>query len=111
MIGTYKEFFNFVNNKSPFICSLWEDFNTRKDPQNGDMFLVKYGDKCVKAIFDKVIFDGSFENGVAFFYIFISNNKEIKIRSINDVYDNKLLTSEEKQDIYRFWIDCKPINN
>lgn len=111
MIGTYKKFFDFVNNISPVICSLWEDFNIRKDPQKGDMFLVKQGDKCIKAVFDRILFDDTFENGVAFFYIFISNDKEIKIHSINDVYNYKKLTQKEKKDIYKFWIDCKPIND
>ena len=55
-------------------------------------------------------FDNTFENGVAFFYIFIVNDKEIKIRSINNVYDNDKLTLKERRDIYRFWVDCKPID-
>ncbi len=110
MIGTYKDFFNFTNNISPFICELWEDYNNRKDPKQGDMFLIKQADKYVKGTFNKIIFDNTFENGVAFFYIFIVNDKEIKIRSINNVYDNDKLTLKERRDMYRFWVDCKPID-
>lgn len=111
MTGTYKEFYNFVNSKTPWICSLWEDFNNRKDPVEGDVFYIKQGMECVRAIFDKVIFDDKFKNGVAFWYVFHNEktNKEIRIRSINDVYDYKKLNSLEKTDIYRFWTDCKPI--
>ena len=39
MTGTYKEFYNFVKLNSPTVCSLWEDFNKRPDPQVGDEYM------------------------------------------------------------------------
>ena len=89
MIGTYKEFYEYVGLMAPFIKDLWEDIHNRPDPKEGDMFNIL----CAKSIeevqystapmktskFVKVEFDPEFKNGVAFYYIFDCNGETIKI--------------------------------
>ena len=38
MIGTYKEFYEYVGLMAPFIKDLWEDIHNRPDTNEGDMF-------------------------------------------------------------------------
>ena len=115
MTGTFKEFYKFVNCINPSICKVWEDFNNRPDPKEGDEYT--YIDNLsainelsfVKIFFDKVEFDPKFKNGVAFNYIFHKEDGEqIIIHSINDVYDPEKLTFEDNKDLYAFWIKCFP---
>ena len=117
MTGTYKEFYNFVKLNSPTVCALWEDFNKRPDPQVGDEYIyfepipqigVSYTSTIV---FDKVLFDDKFENGVAFYYIFHrkDNGEEVRIHTINNVYDFDKLTADDRQDLFGFWRNCVPI--
>ena len=119
MIGTYKEFYQFVKENNSYICSLWEDFNNRPDPQVGDEFLLYYSITemgvltPLQVIFDKVLLDSKFKNGVAFYYIFHNKNtnEEIKVKSINSVDDISKLTIEDQKDLYGFWKTCFPIND
>ena len=123
MIGTYKNFYNFIKIISPYSVKLWEDFNNRPDPQEGDLFQfidpnIKYVEYSVMHTlpikvgkFIKVEFDNEFKNGVAFYYIFNCDGEIVKIHSINDVYDQSKLTLEEQLDLYGFWVKCTPINN
>lgn len=123
MIGKYKEFFNFINIISPNLVKLWEDLNLRPDPKKGDMFNILYPftyeetvynvshiRTSIKAKFIKVEYDPEFKNGVAFYYIFenVYAGNEIKLHSINDVYDITKLTVEEKFDLFGFWTHCTP---
>lgn len=102
----YKEFYHFVNWVQPEIVQLWEDYNNRPDPVAGDMFVLN-GEEVS---FERVFFDGAFENGVAFWYIFKNKSgEEVKCYSINDVYDPKKLTSDNVKDIYGFWHYCQPV--
>lgn len=119
MTGTYKEFYQFVNENDSYICDLWEDFNNRPDPQVGDEFLLYYSitemgvlnPVCV--VFDKVLLDSEYKNGVAFYYIFHNKNtnEEIKVRSINSVDDINKLTIEDQKDLYGFWKTCFPVKD
>lgn len=119
MIGTYKEFYQFVKENNSYICSLWEDFNNRPDPQVGDEFLLYHSIAEIgvlnplQVIFDKVLLDSKFNNGVAFYYIFRDKktNEEIKVRSINSVDNIENLTFDDKIDLYGFWKTCFPVNN
>ena len=123
MIGKYKDFFNFINIISPNLIKLWEDLNLRSDPKKGDMFDILYPftyeetvynvshtKTSIKAKFIKVEYDPKFTNGVAFYYIFenIYTGNEIRLHSINDVYDVTKLTTEEKNDLFGFWTHCTP---
>jgi len=118
MTGTYKEFYQFVKENKQYICDLWEDFNNRPDPQVGDEFLLYYSIaemgvlNPVYVVFDKVLLDPNFKNGVAFHYVFHekNTNEEIKVRSINSVEDIDQLTISDKEDLYGFWKRCFPIN-
>ena len=119
MIGTYKEFYEYVELMAPFIKDLWEDIHNRPDPKEGDMFNIL----CAKSIeevqysttpmktskFVKVEFDPEFKNGVAFYYIFDCNGETIKIHSINDVEDKTKLKENEYWDLFGFWTHCEPI--
>lgn len=122
MIGTYKDFYKFVSIMSPFINDLWTDFNKRPDPKEGDMFKIMYPYKLsdiemsvmhiipvIDCKFVRVDFDSEFENGVAFYYVFDNNGEELKIHSINDVYDIDKLRDEDRWDLFGFWTHCKPI--
>ena len=123
MIGTYKEFYEYVRLMVPFIKDLWEDFHNRPDPKEGDMFNILYSDgnnveysvlhtapmKTCK--FVKVEFDSEFKNGVAFYYIFDCNGEIVKIHSINDVYDIDKLRDEDRWDLFGFWTHCEPIKD
>ena len=117
MTGTYKEFYNFVKLNSPTVCSLWEDFNKRSDPQDGDEYMYfelisQMGVPCTSTIvFDNICFDDKFENGVAFYYIFHrkDNDEEVRIHTINNVYDFDILTADDRQDLFGFWRNCVPI--
>lgn len=123
MTGTYKDFYNFVKIRSPFLIQLWEDINNRPDPKEGNLY--QFIDPNIQNVeysvlhtlpmkigkFVKVEFDSEFKNGVAFYYIFNCNGKEIKIRSINDVYDVTKLTFEDHLDLFGFWTRCELINN
>ena len=122
MIGTYKEFYKFANIISPFIVNLWNDYNNRPDPKEGDMFNILYA-KSIEDVqysvlhtapmktckFVKVEFDPEFKNGVAFYYIFDYNGETIKIHSINDIEDKTKLKENEYWDLFGFWTHCKPI--
>ena len=118
MIGKYKDFYKFVKCFNSSICSIWEEFNNRKDPQPGDKFMINFYNtemldqsKYGEVIFDKVDFDPTFKNGVAFIYRFHDENtgEEYIIRSINDVDDPKLLRYEELKDLYGFWKYSSPV--
>jgi len=115
MTGTYKDFYKFVQLNSPDICNLWEDFNNRGDPTEGDeyMYFQKLLNKEISYIivYDGILYDADFDNGVAFYYLFHrkDNGKEIKIHTINAVDDYKKLTDNDKTDLFRFWRDCIPI--
>lgn len=119
MIGTYKEFYRFVKENNPYICAIWEDFNNRPDPQVGDEFLLYYSIteigvlNPIYVIFDKVLLDSKFKNGVAFYYIFHDKktNEEIKVRSINSVDNIENLTFDDKIDLYGFWKRCHPVKD
>ena len=113
----FGEFYKFVQCFNPTICDIWEDFHNRPDPQYGDKFMIKnelasMGEKSyLEATFDKVIFDDKYKNGVAFYYIFnTEDNDKIKIHSINNIYDMSNLTINEHNDFMRFWKQCSPIN-
>ncbi len=113
----FGEFYKFVQCFNPMICDIWEDFHNRPDPQYGDKFMIKnelasMGEKSyLEATFDKVIFDDKYKNGVAFYYIFnTEDNDKIKIHSINNIYDMSNLTINEHNDFMRFWKQCSPIN-
>ena len=109
MTGKFKDFYKFVKCVNSGICELWEDFNNRPDPNPGDEYMYERTTFPFKIIFDKVEFDSKFENGVAFYYVFhTEDGDEFKIHSINDVYDTDKLT--DLRDLYRFWTDCKPVN-
>lgn len=121
MIGTYKEFYEYVELMSPFIKDLWEDIHNRPDPQEGDLFNVvcpglsnpEYSVAHTTPMkickFVKVEFDPEFKNGVAFYYIFNNNGNEIKIHSINNIEDKSKLKPGEYWDLFAFWTRCKPI--
>ena len=123
MTGTYKDFYKFVSIKNPYLIDLWIDINNRPNPHEGDLFRIPdpninnvehsimHFKPTLVGKFVKVDFDSKFENGVAFYYIFNCNGKEIKIRSINDVYDVTKLTFEDHLDLFGFWTRCEPINN
>lgn len=117
MTGTYKEFYNFVKLNNPAVCALWEDFNKRPDPQVGDEYMYFEPIPQMKVytwtiVFDNVLFDDKFENGVAFYYIFHrkDNGEEVRIHTINDVYDFDKLTMDDRQDLFGFWRNCIPID-
>jgi len=116
MTGTYKEFYKFVQCMNPHICNLWEDFKHRPNPQNGDKFLLRKQSQLNESsyqeiTFKKVVFDGNFKNGVAFWYIFEDNDgNEVKVYSINDVYEYSKLTFEEFSNVFGFWKRCIPID-
>lgn len=119
MIGNYKDFYNFVNIKNPYLIELWEDINNRPSPKEGDLFEIEcnISDSNYNSIyavktceFIKVEFDKEFENGVAFYYIFKYNDDIVKVHSINYVYDTSKLTMEDQFDLYGFWTKCKPLN-
>ena len=117
MTGTYKEFYNFVKLNAPIVCALWEDFNKRPDPQVGDEYMYFEPIPEMRVynwiiIFDKVLFDDKFENGVAFYYIFHrkDNGEEVRIHTINNVYDFDKLTVDDRQDLFSFWRNCVPID-
>jgi len=123
MTGTYKEFYHFASIRSPYIIELWEEFNNRPDPKEGDLFT--FADPNIQHVeysvlhtlpmktgkFVKVEFDSEFKNGVAFYYIFDCNGEIVKIRSINDVEDVSKLTLEDQLDLYGFWTKCTPVIN
>lgn len=123
MTGTYKDFYNFVKIRSPFLIQLWEDINNRPDPKEGDLY--QFIDPNIQNVeysvlhtlpmkigkFVKVEFDSKFKNGVAFYYIFNCNGEIIKIHSINDVYDVSQLTLEDQLDLFGFWTKCTVVNN
>ena len=106
MKKSYKEFYKFVQCVSPYVTSLWEKINNSKDPKPGDIYRVSmvqphegmYSVMHVIPVFDmkfvRVDFDPEFKNGVAFYYIFDNNGNEVKIHSINDVYDYKKLSTD-----------------
>lgn len=119
MKDNFKDFYKFIQINNPLLCSLWEDFNNRPDPNKGDEYIyfesinqlgVSYTSNI---IFDKILFDDKFNNGVAFYYIFHrkDNDEEIKIHTINDVYDYTKLTVQDQLDVYGFWKKCVPVNN
>lgn len=123
MKTTYKEFYKFANIISPFIVNLWNDYNNRPDPKEGDMFRIMWPYKLsdiemsvmhtipmIDCKFIRVDFDPEFKNGVAFYYIFDNKGEEIKIHSINDVYDIEKLREEDHWDLFGFWTKCTPIN-
>ena len=119
MIGTYKEFYEYVGLMAPFIKDLWEDIHNRPDPKEGDIFNILYA-KNIEEVqystapmktckFVKVEFDSEFKNGVAFYYIFDYNGETIKIHSINDVEDKTKLKENEYWDLFGFWTHCEPV--
>lgn len=122
-IKDYKEFYKFISIISPTSIKLWESINTRPDPKKGDMFDIVYPftyeetiynishtRTSIKAKFIKVEYDFEFKNGVAFYYIFenVYAGNEIRLHSINDVYDVTKLTVEETFDLFGFWTHCTP---
>lgn len=110
MKGKFKDFYKFVRCLSPNIINLWEDFHNRPDPKKGDKFKIEFNGVIDTFIFDKVIFDENFTNGVAFYYKFKTiNDDEFSIYSINDVYDPTKLNIRDIDNIYSFWKHCKPI--
>ena len=120
MIGTFKEFYKFVRCFNPELKVIWEDFHNRPNPKSGDKYIINFFDsdnldlsKFGEVIFDKVDFDPTFKNGVAFIYRFHDENtgKEYIIRSINDVDDPKLLRYEELKDLYGFWKYSSPVKS
>ena len=116
MTGTYKEFYKFVQWMNPHICDLWEDFNNRPNPQIGDKFLLRKDPQLNESsyqeiTFKKVFFDINFRNGVAFWYIFEDENgNEVRVYSINDVYEYDKLTIDDISHILGFWQYCTPID-
>ena len=123
MIGTYKEFYKFVSVMAPFIKDLWADFNNRPDPKEGDMFRIMWPYKLsdieksvmhtipmIECKFIRVDFDHEFKNGVAFYYVFDNKREELKIHSINDVYDIDKLRDEDHWDLFGFWTHCEPLD-
>jgi hypothetical protein len=123
MTGTYKEFYKFINIFAPHCVDIWEDLHNRKDPKSGDKFRITWPYKLtdvemsvmhtipmVDCTFVKVEFDPEFKNGVAFYYIFDNNGEELKLHSINDVYDTSKLTESDFWDLFAFWTHCKPID-
>lgn len=123
-VKDYKEFYKFITIISPTSIKLWESINTRPDPKEGDMFDIVYPftyeeslynvshtKQTIKGKFIKVEFDPEFKNGVAFYYIFenMYAGNEIRLHSINDVYDINDLTYKDVFDLYGFWTKCTPI--
>ena len=122
MIGTYKEFYEYVGLMAPFVRDLWEDIHNRPDPKEGDLFKILYA-KSIEDVqysvlhtapmktckFVKIEFDPEFKNGVAFYYIFDCKGETIKIHSINDVEDKTKLKENEYWDLFGFWTHCEPI--
>lgn len=113
----FKEFYKFVQCFNPFICSVWEDFHNRPDPQHGDKFIIRNElnsleeEPYLEATFDKILLDSEYKNGVAFYYLFnTKNNDKLKIHSINDIYQTENLTIKEQEDFLKFWKQCIPIN-
>ncbi len=105
MIGNFKDFYKFVKCFNPRLCNIWEDFYNRADPKRGDEYI--YNNE--KIIFDNVVFDSYFKNGVAFYYNFYNlTGDKISIHSINNVYDPDKLTKEDIEDLYGFWTKCYP---
>jgi len=123
MIGTYKDFYNFIRIQSPYYIELWEKFNNDPDPQEGDLY--QFADPNIQYVqysvmhtmpmkigkFVKVEFDNEFKNGIAFYYIFDCNGEIVKIHSINDVEDVTKLTLEEQLDLFGFWKRCIRVIN
>ena len=116
MIGKYKDFYHYIKCINSSLIDLWEEFNNRKDPEVDDKFNIMLYDKAnvgevqyIEAKFVKVMLDSDFKNGVAFYYIFNYQNNEIKVHSINDVYDPSKLSFDEKNDLFAFWRICIPI--
>lgn len=114
----YKEFIDFVNILEPSLVELFNEIQSRKDPQKGDKYLyinrhVTIEDPVYSfyIIFDKVWFDDKFKNGVAFYYIFHreDNGEEFKVHSINHVEDPSIISEDDYYDLYRFWKDCIPV--
>ena len=98
----------FLSIIAPELYDLWEDICLRPNPTLGDKFL--YEGNVIE--FTGVDYDAAFENGVAFYYLFINRetNERIIIHSINDVKDPSLLTVQQRNDLYGFWKYCEPIN-
>lgn len=113
MIGTYKQFWNFIRVFNPSFCDLWEDINNRPNPNKGDKFRYIIGEDDPIIIFDKVEYDPTFDNGVAFIYKFHreDNNEKIDVYSINDVEDIDKFHKSDRSilNLYRFWKVCKPL--
>ena len=114
----YKDFIEFVNILEPSLINLFNEFLSRDDPQPGDKYVFINRHMSIEnpiysfnIIFDKVIFDDTFNNGVAFYYIFHreDNGEELNVHSINDVNDPSILNQDEYEDLFRFWKDCIPV--
>ena len=115
MSKNFKDFYNFIKCINPSLCHIWEDFNTREDPKPGDKYLIfsSVGNSSTKnnysniCKFDKILLDSSFDNGVAFNYIFKDeNNNDVNVYSINSVNDENKLTKEQRKYIFGFWRNC-----
>lgn len=111
------DFYSFVKTFNSSICDLYEEINTRKDPKPGDKYALSIKSELHKGLifsfvtYEGVELDDSFDNGIAFFYIFKNDKDEIvKVRSINKVDDILKLSKRDKKDLFSFWIKCHPLN-
>ena len=92
---------------------LYNDIKNRPAPQPGDKY--EYGESII--VFEKLMFDPDFKQGVAFNYIFhdeADESKKITIHSIHDINsedeDDYILNINDIKDMYGFWKYTYPIN-
>lgn len=112
MTKSYKNFYNFVKSLSPNIVEIWENFDNYPDVKPGSKWI--YNKDGTIWIFNKIIFDITFENGVKFNYIFNNiddNNITLVIPSINYVKDTDKITEKDRLDLYGFFYKMKPYEN
>ncbi len=107
-INDLEKFLNCVN---PGLLYVFKNYYVRPDPKPGDKFKYIKNSELNQPLIDieyvGIKYDANFKNGVAFWYIFKdNNNNEIKVWSINDVYDPKQLTFDERESVYAFWRYC-----
>jgi hypothetical protein len=116
MKQTFNNLKKYIQCINPHELKIYDDFYNRPNPKTGDEFqyiihqMTNTYIVCDKMKFIKVEYDPEFTNGVAFWYIFEHDNEEIKVWSINDVYDPEKLKDKERLAVYAFWKYCKPIN-
>lgn len=106
------EFYKFVKTYDDGICNLYDEIKNRKDPEPGDKFIARSVNKELfgcntydTLVYEGVEFDGTFDNGTAFYYLFHIDDVDtikVRIRSINAVEDPSKLSENDKKDLYAF---------